>query len=274
MVAQQQQASNELQNLRGRIEQTQVRIDTLQEEHGSNLENQAELDRLKRLKKNLQAELKNKKKEIDALQKIQKQQDKEQAKVDTLRKLVSAKEKGRNDLKARLNATKPLDTLKEQIDEMEKQNEEDRRWLDENPSSSERPAVEARVADRNEELARLRTQVQEREEALPLRERIKNIFKKYGWTLQAVVLAAGITISAVVLATLNGLKAATKAIGNGLKNIGKQAAGALPGLIGLIVSFIFKVAGQAISFLAKHAWLLILAVVAFLVERVTKRARS
>ena len=48
---------------------------------------------------------------------------------------------------------------------------------------------------------------------------------------------------------------------------------ALPGLIGSIVSFIFKAAGQAISFLAVHAWLLILAVVAFLVERVTKRAR-
>ena len=95
-----------------------------------------------------------------------------------------------------------------------------------------------------------------RERQRPLLERVKEIFKKYGWTLQAVVLAAGITISAVVLATLNGLKAATKAIGNGLKNIGKQAANALPGLIGSIVSFIFKAAGQAISFLTEHAWLL------------------
>ena len=113
-----------------------------------------------------------------------------------------------------------------------------------------------------------------REWQRPLLERVKEIFKKYGWTLEAVVLAAGITISAVVLATLNGLKAATKAIGNGLKDIGTRATGALPGLIGSIVSFIFKAARQAISYVAEHAWLLILAVVAFLVERVTKRARS
>ena len=145
---------------------------------------------------------------------------------------------------------------------------------DENTTSSERADAEARVADNEAELARVNTEIEVKERQRPLLERVKEIFKKYGWTLRAVVLAAGITISAVVLATLNGLKAATKAIGNGLKNIGKQAIGALPGLIGSIVSFIFKAAGQAISFLAEHAWLLILAVVAFPVERVAKRARS
>ena len=30
------------------------------------------------------------------------------------------------------------------------------------------------------------------EQKLSLRERVKNIFKKYGWTLQAVALAVGI----------------------------------------------------------------------------------
>ena len=47
----------------------------------------------------------------------------------------------------------------------------------------------------------------------------------------------------------------------------------LPGLIGQIVSFIFKAAGQAIGFLAEHTWLLILAAVAFLVERYIKKQR-
>ena len=89
-----------------------------------------------------------------------------------------------------------------------------------------------------------------------------------------VVLAVGITISAVVLATLNGLKAATKAIGNGLKALAKKAAAALPGLIGSIVSFIFKAAGQVFAFLGEHAWLLILAVVAFFMERLLKKRRK
>ncbi len=41
----------------------------------------------------------------------------------------------------------------------------------------------------------------------------------------------------------------------------------LPGLIGAIVRFLFKKAGHVASYLAEHTWLLILAVVAFLVKR-------
>ena len=37
-------------------------------------------------------------------------------------------------------------------------------------------------------------EIEERERALPLRERIKEIFKKYGVTLTAILLAAGVTI--------------------------------------------------------------------------------
>ena len=103
---------------------------------------------------------------------------------------------------------------------------------------------------------------------------IKNIFKKYGWTVQVVVLAAGLVIGAVSLAALNALKAGTKAVGNGLKAIGKKVASILPGLIGTIVGFIFKTAGQVVSFLGEHAWLLILAVVAFLIERLLKKRRK
>ena len=93
---------------------------------------------------------------------------------------------------------------------------------DENISPSDKEAAEARVAERDGRLARIRTQIEEMEEALPLRERVKNIFKKYGWTLQAIVLAAGLVIGAVILAAMNALKNATKAVGNGLKEIGKK----------------------------------------------------
>ena len=89
----------------------------------------------------------------------------------------------------------------------------------------------------------------------------------------AVALAVGVVLSALALAGLNALKAGTKALGQGLKAIGQKLGSLLPGLIGSIVSFIFKAAGQVFSFLAEHAWLLTLAVVAFFMERMLKRRR-
>ena len=58
--------------------------------------------------------------------------------------------------------------------------------------------------------------------------------------------------------------------GNGLKDLGKKVAQILPGLIGTIVSFIFRTAGSVIGFLGKNAWLLILGVVIFAVEQFQK----
>ena len=104
-------------------------------------------------------------------------------------------------------------------------------------------------------------------------ERVKEIFKKYGVTVTAIVLAAGVTFGAVIGAITNALRATGKALGKGLNDIGSKVASALPGLIGSIVSFLFKAAGQAIGFLAEHTWLLILAVVAFLVEKYIKKRR-
>ena len=71
----------------------------------------------------------------------------------------------------------------------------------------------------------------------------------------------------------NGLKTLGENFANGPKKLGKWAASALPGLIGSIVSFLFKAAGQAIGYLAEHTWLLILKVVVFLVEKLLKRRR-
>ena len=91
---------------------------------------------------------------------------------------------------------------------------------DENTSSSEREAAKVRVAEREEELARLRTQIQERN--LPLRERIKKIFKKYGFTVTAVLLAVGTTIGFVVSSLTKGLKSVAKGAGKGLQELGKK----------------------------------------------------
>ena len=127
------------------------------------------------------------------------------------------------------------------------------------------------MADRDEYLLRLKAQISERENSLSLRERIKQIFKKYGVTVMSIFLAAGVTIGVVIGTITNALKKLGTDLGNGLKTIGAKAASALPGLIGAIVGFLFKAAGSAIGFLAEHTWLLILAVVAFIFPKLMKK---
>lgn len=116
-------------------------------------------------------------------------------------------------------------------------------------------------------------QIEEGERALPLHERIKETFKKHRVKVTVVFLAAGVTIEAVTGAITNSLKTLGKGVGNGLKDLGKKAASLLPGLMGSIVSFLFRAAGQATRFLAEHIWLLILTTVAFLVDKYVKKNR-
>jgi len=117
------------------------------------------------------------------------------------------------------------------------------------------------------------SQIAERERGRSLLERVKEIFKKYGVTLSAILLATGTTIGAVIGVLTRGLKATGKALGNGLKAVAAKLASihVLPGLLGAIVSFLFKAAGQVVSFLAEHTWLLILAMVAFLFKQFLKK---
>ena len=209
---------------------------------------------------------------MDSLTKKARAREKEQANVDQLRASVAEKESKTNAIEERLNQTKPLDDLKEQESELQRQNVEDQAIIqDENASPSEKEAAEGRVAERNEEIARLQSQIAERERGRSLLERVKEIFKKYGVTLSAILLATGTTIGAVIGVLTRGLKATGKALGNGLKAVAAKLGSLLPGLIGLIVSFLFKAAGQVVGFLAEHTWLLILAAVAFLFEKYFKK---
>ena len=89
--------------------------------------------------------------------------------------------------------------------------------------------------------------------------------------MTAILLATGITIGVVIGSITNALKKLGNGLANGLKTIGAKAASALPGLIGAIASFLFKGAASVIAFLAEHTWLLILAVVAFLFQKLMKK---
>ena len=105
------------------------------------------------------------------------------------------------------------------------------------------------------------------EEGLSLLERIKEMLKKFGITVTATVLAAGTVIDAVIGAITNALKNTWQGHGERSEGDWQKTASNFPSLIGSIVSFIFKTAGQAIPFLPEHTWLLIVAVVAFPLER-------
>ena len=76
LAAEKEKEEQEIENLRQQVERTQARIDELQEEQGSNLESEAELNRLKQLKKNYQKDLDSKKKKAASLEKEAKNKEK------------------------------------------------------------------------------------------------------------------------------------------------------------------------------------------------------
>ena len=272
-AAESQKLRHEMDALTNQIRDKDARMRELEDTHGSSLNEEA-IQRLKDEKKTLEGEKQAKDKELAQLRKMAKQSDKIRTEVD---KLVSEKrelENRKNELAAKKDALEPLGELKQQAEELETRITEDKRVVeDENTSSSERAAAEARIAENEAELERVNTEIEVRERQRPLLERIKAIFKKYGWTLQGIALAVGVVLSVLSLLVTNGLKAGIKAIGNGLKAVGAKMGPLLPGLIGSIVRYIFKAAGSVLSFLGEHAWLLILAVVAFFMERRLKRRR-
>ena len=263
IAAEREKEAQEMQDLERKIERAQANIDAIQEEQGSNLESEAELRRLKQLKK-----------ESADLEKQAKNKEKIQEKVDRERKKLYGIQREKNAIEERLNETKRLDELNGDEGRLKRLNEEDQAIIDDpNTPEFDKEAAREKIAARNEELSRLQTQIAEREAAMPLRERVREIFKKHGVTVTAIFLAAGITIKAVVGAITNALKSMGKQLANGLKTVGAKAASALPGLIGTIVSFIFKTVGQAMGYLAGHTWLLILAAVVFIFEKYIKKRR-
>jgi len=274
IAAEREKELREMENLKQQTERTQARIDAIQEEQGSNLESEAELRRLKQLKKNHQAEYEKKKKEVAVLEKQAKNKQRAEDKAAKERVKLDELVKKRNLIEEWLNNTKPLDDLNAREVELRQQNAEDQAIIDDtNTSLSEKEAARDRIDERIEELARLQTQIAEREEAMPLRERIKEIFKKHGITVMAIVIAAGVTIASVVSAITKGLKATGKAMASGLKDIGAKLGSLLPGLIGQVAHFLFNTAAKAVGFLAEHTWLIILAVVASLFEKYIKKRR-
>ena len=128
-------------------------------------------------------------------------------------------------------------------------------------SKDQRENIDRNIDQQREEIDNLERENEVIEERMSLRDRVKAIFKKYGFTVFAVLSAVGAVIGVILSNLKSGLSKLGKGVGNGLKAIGKKLGEILPGIVGAIASFIFKTVGEAIGFLAKNAWLLIVAVV-------------
>ena len=267
-----QEKRQEMENYRNQIRQLEDAIRELEDKAGS-WEDEEAIQKLKDEKRALEAEHQRKKAQRDqAIADAKKTELQLQVEINDFK--LANRDIERQINKRGIKVAKQREELEQEKASLEERLAKNKRVLeDEKASASEREAAQKEVEQDERALERFNEDMEREEQKLPLRERVKNIFKKYGWTLQAVALAVGIVLSALALAATNGLKAGTKAIGNGLKAIGKKLGSLLPGLIGSIVSYIFKAAGQVFSFLAEHAWLLILAVVAFFMERMLKRRR-
>ena len=162
-------------------------------------------------------------------------------------------------------------TKEEEISRREKKIEE-LQASRETASENQREQIDANIEEQQfNEISRLETENEIIEERMSLRDQVKLIFKKYGLTVFAVVSAVGLVIGVIVSNLKKGLTSLGKGVGGALKNIGKKIGEILPGMVGAIASFVFKTAGEAVGFLAKHAWLLILAAVTIMIEKLKGR---
>ena len=265
-----QETRQEMDALRNQISQLNEEIRELEDKAGP--WDEEAIQKLKDDKRALEAEHQRKRTEYDRANAGAKTVLQLQVDINDLK--LANRDIERQINKLDIKVAQPLEELEQEKAALEERLAKNKRVLeDENASPSDIEAARKQVEQDERALERVNEDVEREEQELPLRERVKNIFKKYGWTLQAVALAVGIVLSALALAATSGLKAGTKAIGKGLEVVGKKLGSLLPGLIGSIASYIFKAAGSVLSFLGEHAWLLILAVVAFFMERMLKRRR-
>jgi hypothetical protein len=116
-----------------------------------------------------------------------------------------------------------------------------------------------------------------------MREKLANIFKKYGLTMTAITLALGLIIDTIV-SSVRGTPAPTSSGGNynitdkikqSLKNfstwlleMSKKALDNLPAIIGSIISFLLKTTASIVGFLAEHIILFVIALAFALYEAI------
>ena len=187
-----------------------------------------------------------------------------------LRNSLAAQERARNSVETPEEAEskgESINVIKRSIKSVEGEVKEYTREREESRNAIENADARVKEGERQVETARERVN----ERLLGLRDRIKEIFKKHGFTVIAVATAIATVIGVIVSNLKAGLTKVAKGVGNGLKELGKKLGEILPGMIGAIASFLFRTAGEVIGFLAKNAWLLVVGLVVLAVEQFKKK---
>ena len=92
----------------------------------------------------------------------------------------------------------------------------------ETASENQREQIDANIEEQQNEISRLEAENEIIEERMSLRDRVKLIFKKYGFTVFAVVSAVGLVIGVIVSNLQKDLTSLGKGVGGALKTIGKK----------------------------------------------------
>ena len=82
--------------------------------------------------------------------------------------------------------------------------------------------IDAGIEEQQNEISSLEAENERIEERMSLRDRVKLIFKKYGFTVFAVVSAVGLVIGVIVSNLKKGFTSLGKGVGGALKTIGKK----------------------------------------------------
>ena len=143
----QQQEVQELQQLETQLDQTNERIDNMENEGGTMMERQMELDRLIRESAKLKRDIEAAKVKTKQFAQLAKEKDKAEREVARLKRQYDDRKKKRDATEASLNRTKPLETLEVEEETLKRKIEEDQQILnDENASSEERKTAYERYA--------------------------------------------------------------------------------------------------------------------------------
>ena len=178
------------------------------------------------------------------------------------------------------NASNQISELEQVIDDaydnIQQRDEQIQRNNEERPSfSTDR---QSQIDNENERLEQQNEQDRESidetidiinnlQERMSLKDRVKYILKKYGLTVTGIALSVGVIIGVIINSLKNGLTSVAKSTSNALKQLGTKLGQILPGMVGAIASFIFRTAGQVLGFVANNLWLLIVAVVMYVIDR-------
>ena len=87
---------------------------------------------------------------------------------------------------------------------------QENRGIDDDENEDRATRERARIIENQERIDAVENEREELEEGTSLRERVRNIFKKYGFKVSAIVLAVGTTIGVTVSSLTRCLSSATQ----------------------------------------------------------------